>query len=298
MRIAHKKARPGAIGAGEESSGQQAQTTAYTLQAALDLAARSWPVFPCAPGAKEPLGALVPHGVKDATTDPARITDWWTRCPDANVAIATGAPAVDVFDVDNKPDGDGFDAMERAKIAGLLAGACALVRTPSGGLHLYYAGTGRGCGALPKHFLDFKATGGYVLAPPSVVDERDRKASTDPGRRGPYTLLQERKIPPAELDWEAIKRLLSPPARPRAPRRPTAHTGELPLWVTDRLAEINVPDRSAHFHSIIGACHRAGLSQDQAVDLVAPWCEAVNKYEGRVATEVTRSWAKIEGGAA
>src|SRR6266700_2778202 len=32
-----------------------------------------------------------PHGVKDATTDEATIRDWWTRWPDANIGIATGA---------------------------------------------------------------------------------------------------------------------------------------------------------------------------------------------------------------
>ena len=31
------------------------------------------------------------HGVKDASTDTKIIADWWTRWPDANLGIATGA---------------------------------------------------------------------------------------------------------------------------------------------------------------------------------------------------------------
>ena len=60
-------------------------------------------------------------------------------------------------------------AFHRLKRAGLLAGASAMVRTRSGGLHVYYAGTAQSCGSLTRHHLDFKAAGGYVLAPPSRV---------------------------------------------------------------------------------------------------------------------------------
>jgi len=75
------------------------------LVAALEYAEHGIPVFPCwgvrdrrcACGfarcqseGKHPIGELVPHGVKDASADEARIRDWWTRFPDAN--IATGSP--------------------------------------------------------------------------------------------------------------------------------------------------------------------------------------------------------------
>lgn len=188
------------------------------LAAALDYAARGWPVFPCKPGSKEPATS---HGFKDATTDPDVIRHWWRRTPAANVAIATGAPAVDVLDVDVKPDGSGYAAFNRLKRAGLLTGALALVRTPSGGLHTYFVGTGQRCGALKRHFLDFKATGGYVLAPPSTVDGRA------------YELL-DRRDASGVLDWASVARLLDPP-RPAAPRptRRRRKTGveALAAWV-------------------------------------------------------------------
>lgn len=192
------------------------------LNAALSYAARGWPVFPCEPDGKAPLGALVPNGVKNATTAPDRITAWWTRRPDANVAIATGAPALDVVDVDNKPDGNGFVAFNRIARAGLLGGAVYLVRTPSGGLHAGFPGTDQGCGRLGSHFIDFKARGGYVIAPPSTVQGR------------PYVLTEDRPTG-APVDWARIKRILDPPkpvrAIPARAGRPTRGVGALVDWL-------------------------------------------------------------------
>ena len=131
-------------------------------------------MFPCQPGQKIP---ATPHGYRDATTDPEQITDWFSRHPDRNLAIATGSPGPDVLDVDQHgPAGDGFTALIRLRDARLLDGAAAYVRTPSGGMHAYFTGTRQRCGHLPAHHLDFLATGGYVLAPPS---SRRRQALPD-----------------------------------------------------------------------------------------------------------------------
>jgi Bifunctional DNA primase/polymerase, N-terminal len=164
--------------------------------AALDYARRGWPVFPCRPGRKLP-DTL--HGCKDATTDLDRVAGWWWHSPDANIGIATGAPGPDVLDVDTKNGAPGYATLNRLKRAGLVAGAHRMVRTPSGGLHLYYAGSSWGNGALPKHGVDFRAAGGYVLAPPSNVDGT------------PYELLEERPESGAILDQDAIRVFLAPP---------------------------------------------------------------------------------------
>src|SRR4030095_6094641 len=59
----------------------------------------------CSSPAKHP---RTPHGVKDATTDPALITAWWTRWPEANVAVATGVGSgLLVIDVDSHDGRDG-----------------------------------------------------------------------------------------------------------------------------------------------------------------------------------------------
>jgi hypothetical protein len=192
----------------KEGGTRDAATSVPMLAAALTYAGRGWPVFPCRAGLKEP--ATV-HGYLDATTDAAMIRTWWDVYPRHNVAIATGHPAVDVLDVDIRPDGSGFAALNRLKRAGLLTGVQAIVRTRSGGLHLYFAGTGQRCGKLSRHYLDLKAAGGYVLMPPSFV------VADDKGPAGFYELIKERDAS-GTLDWEAVRRLLDPPV-PRASRR-------------------------------------------------------------------------------
>jgi len=202
-------------------------------------------VFPCRPGAKEP---ATPHGHQDASTDPARISSWWRQLPDANVAIATGTPGPDVLDVDVRPEGSGLPALQRVRLAGLAAGARALVRTPSGGLHLYYAGTAQGCGRLPACWLDFKASGGYVLAPPSQVAGR------------PYVLAEHR---PADgmIRWAAIRSLLDPP-RPRPQGHAASDPGALAAWV----AELPEGNRNA---GLFWACCRAAEAGRDLTPLVA-----------------------------
>jgi Bifunctional DNA primase/polymerase, N-terminal len=44
----------------------------------------------CRQPGKHPLGSLVPHGLKDATTNRARVLAWWTQYPHANIGLATG----------------------------------------------------------------------------------------------------------------------------------------------------------------------------------------------------------------
>ena len=113
--------------------------TDVTLRQALAYARRGWPVFPCLPGQKIP---ATRHGFRDATTDEQQIAEWFGRGFTWNLAIATGAPGPDVLDVDQHgPDGNGFPAYARLRRAGLLTGASAYVRTPSGGLHAYFTGT-------------------------------------------------------------------------------------------------------------------------------------------------------------
>jgi hypothetical protein len=158
--------------------------------------AQGWPVFPCEPGAKTPLTL---HGFKNASTDPDTIASWWQRWPDANIGIPTGATTFDVLDVDRKADGTGFAALGRLARSGLVTGAHRLVKTPSGGLHLYFRPNGNGNGSSRTHHLDVRGAGGYVIAPPSIVN----------GVR--YTIDDDRPNADGTLDWAACLRLLDPP---------------------------------------------------------------------------------------
>jgi len=273
---------------------------AGALRAALAYAAAGWPVFPCKPGAKVPAipRAHPPddpchgecgrqgHGFHDATTDTEIIRAWWARWPAANVAVRTGAPGPDVLDVDVRPNGDGWAAFNRLKRAGLLTGARALIRTRSGGLHVDFVGTDQPCGRLTRHHLDFKAQGGYVLAPPSFVEADEN------GPAGTYELLDHRPGT-AVLDWAKVTALLAPP-RPRRPARPASPLppGELPAGVR-RALEAPAPDRSAAMHRLVGACLRAGMDEAAIHELAASYEPAVSKYGPRLHAEVERSMERI-----
>jgi Bifunctional DNA primase/polymerase, N-terminal len=178
------------------------------LAAALRYAQADWPVFPCLPGQKAP---ATRHGFLDATTDPDKITWWWSRNPDHNVAIATGTPGPDVLDVDVHQDGSGFAAFNRLHREGLLDGVSAYIRSPSSGVHAYFTGTKQGNRRLPRHHLDFRSKGGYVVAPPSRVNGRDYELIKRPDGEG-------------RLDWATVTRLLEPEPQQRPQRsgdRPT-----------------------------------------------------------------------------
>lgn len=148
------------------------------------LARRGWPVLPChspAAGACScggdcPSPAKHPRtrrGLHQASCDPAQVTRWWRRWPEANLAVRTGAgPAgagLVVLDVDPGHGGE-------ASLVKLLATHEALpvtleVATGGGGRHLYFAHPG---GRVPNSTgrlgpgLDLRGDGGYVMAPPSA----------------------------------------------------------------------------------------------------------------------------------
>jgi hypothetical protein len=242
----------------DDDSAAMAQALAY--------ARHGWPVFPCKPGRKEP---DTPHGFKDATTDPDLITAWWTAVPGRNVAIATGAPGPDVLDVDVRPGGSGYPALRQLKRAGLLEGSLAIVATPGSGLHAYYSGTGQCSGRLPGCHLDFKATGGYVLAQPSAVG----------GRR--YRLVWHqlgRQAAAGRLDWAAAAALLDPPQRkPQAARRPGhADATRLAAWVA------RLPEGNRNAGLFWAACRAAETGHPGALDALAEAAETAGLPEQEI----------------
>jgi len=136
------------------------------LKPALKYAKMGWPVFPIVPHEKHP---LTQNGVKDATTDAAKIIAWGHKWPDANIGVATGFK-FDVLDVDGKDGARSIMWLSREHPGRSLGqGVFIRVRTPSGGDHLYLTPTE----GLPNRVrflpgLDFRAKGGYVVVPPSV----------------------------------------------------------------------------------------------------------------------------------
>ena len=174
------------------------------LGAARSLASAGVPVFPCVPGEKRP---LTRRGFHDATTDLDQVSAWWDRWPSANLAIPTGpASGIEAVDIDIGSTGSGFHAFQQARRDGLVHGWAALVRTPSGGLHVYFpARTVRGQPSwqAPKAHIDFRGTGGYILAPPSQVRQPD-------GHLSPYELQSTGLVRPSPVDASRLRNFLDP----------------------------------------------------------------------------------------
>ena len=128
------------------------------LEAALYYSKQGWKVFPVAAGSKAP--ATI-HGVKDATTDEATITNWFKTNSSLNVAVATGPESgVWVADVDPRNGGDWVSPVDTLTAS-----------TPSGGSHYFF----RWPADVPKlrrqlgTGIDVQGTGKYVLVSPSVL---------------------------------------------------------------------------------------------------------------------------------
>ncbi|WP_433543956.1 bifunctional DNA primase/polymerase (plasmid) [Streptomyces sp. CA-294286] len=212
-------------------------------------AGNGWPVHPLAPGRKTPAAncaacrepghvpqdcSCLPagrwcHGFRAATTDTARIDDWWGQHPAMGVGVACGPAGLVVLDVDahsaEVPDRGrllpGIPIHPRVDLTGLGSGFDTLallaayrgqqdpasdattlrVRTPSGGLHIWYRNTRPGTryrsstGSSTKVALawqvDIRADNGYIVAP------------TNRTPQGSYVPVGEARTPAPLPEWLA-----------------------------------------------------------------------------------------------
>ncbi|MGB3954813.1 MAG: bifunctional DNA primase/polymerase [Brooklawnia sp.] len=199
--------------------------------AARSLAAAGVPLFPCEAGGKRP---LTRRGFLDASSDPGQVAAWWSRTPDANIGLPTGARSgVVVVDVDVHGPVDGRTAWRRASEAGLVDGAGLLVRTPTGGAHAYFpttSGTEQRSWQAASAGVDFRGDGGYIIAPPS------RRTIDGTLRRYEITDLAAHSIGP--INAARLRDFLDP--RPAPPPRngdgatATVDAERLAAWVAGR----------------------------------------------------------------
>jgi hypothetical protein len=245
--------------------------------AAVRYARHGWPVFPTQaeqPGCDQGPGCdcktpLTRHGLNDAETDPGTIARWWSRHPDANVAIATGAPGPTVLDVDVAHGKPGHQSLNAAIRAGLVPSPVAAIRTPSGGSHLYYEGDAQGNGSMPRKGLDLRGRGGYVIAPPSTVHGR------------PYAVVSH-SAEPARIDFAAIRRHLEPqPGRSAwQPREGQKGVGHLAGW----LAGIQEGNRDNAFFWALNRAREAG--DMTTVDALADAARSIGLSEREIAAKI------------
>lgn len=122
------------------------------------------------------------HGWKDATNDETQIRAWWTRTPDANVAIACGPSGLAVLDIDHGLK-DGMALLtwqthnQLPRTFTVRTG-----RRPEYGFQLYYTGAIPDVGewALDGCTGQVKSAGGYVMGPGCVhPDSKEKYECTD-----------------------------------------------------------------------------------------------------------------------
>ncbi|WP_331742610.1 bifunctional DNA primase/polymerase [Streptomyces sp. NBC_01006] len=143
------------------------------------------------------------HGFHAATTDPDTLREWWRREPEFGIGVACGAAGLVIIDVDahatELPDRQrllpGIPIDDRVDLTGLQSGFDTLallaayrsrpdpcedastlrVRTPSGGMHIWYrapkgglrlrCSSGSSSRVALAWQVDVRAEGGYIVAP-------------------------------------------------------------------------------------------------------------------------------------
>jgi len=144
------------------------------------------------------------RGLTEASTDPRQIDLWWSRWPEANVGLRTGV-AMDVADIDSA---EGWHGLRH-----LLGGEMPVgprVRTGGGGWHFWFQPMEFGNRVRLLPGLDWRGTGGYVVAPPSRHVRGDYRWVRGPGA----------EFPPASPELRA---LIEGPGVAPPTHRPIAH---------------------------------------------------------------------------
>jgi hypothetical protein len=156
------------------------------LEAALGWAARGFRVFPITPGDKVP-----PRGISftnEATTDPDKIRTWWTFNPDYNYGV-TGGDGWLIVDVDAAKNG-------YASLIDLDLPDTLTVKTPGGGMHLYYRGpdVANSVDRIAPG-IDIRSHHGYVVGPGSYFADPGGKK----GYSGRYTVAADLPVADAPV---------------------------------------------------------------------------------------------------
>jgi hypothetical protein len=257
------------------------------LEAALTYAARGWRVFPLQPGSKRPAcpthtadrcnhtDPFCRHGHAGwearATTNPDRITHAWSSRP-YGIGIACGPSRLLVIDTDLPKPREQHADDGRARTSGedVLAELVAdqplpdthTVLTPSGGRHRYYLAPssqelGNTAGKLGS-LIDTRGRGGYVAAPPALVDDTA------------YRILND--APCAELPAWLTDRLTQPDSGPpplsnRPPTPMAAQSGNyLAAALAGETRQVRTAPSGRRNHTLF--CAAIALGQLVAADLV------------------------------
>ena len=173
------------------------------IEHVLGYARLGYAVLPLLPGEKRPHPRLVPHGLKEASQDPATLEAWWRSCPEAGVGLL--APeGVLVLDFDDPTAWEGLRQEHPA------LEAAPRQRTPKGGVHLFLRlpeGVKLSASVRVLEGVDLRGMGrAYVVAAPTRLKDGRTYAWEAP-------LVGPEELPPVPRDL--LLKLLPPPPPPR-----------------------------------------------------------------------------------
>jgi Bifunctional DNA primase/polymerase, N-terminal len=143
-------------------------------QEAIYYARIGWSIFPLVASGKIPYKGS--QGYKDATTNHEQIQLWWSQHPNANIGLATGARSgVIVLDIDPP---EGHFSLKELQASHSSLPDTRRSRTGNKGLHYFFLYPDDGqvyknaVGLAGLTGVDIRATGGYVVLPPSKLHGR------------------------------------------------------------------------------------------------------------------------------
>lgn len=133
-------------------------------ESAIRYAKKGFKVFPLAPQSKSK--QVLKSWKEEATQDLSKIEQWWTQNPYYNIGLVTGG-GLFVIDVDIKNNKNGFQSLQQH---GKELPTTVKVKTPSGGVHLYYRAEKQISNKVNLYDgIDIRGEDGYVVAPPSMI---------------------------------------------------------------------------------------------------------------------------------
>ncbi len=257
--------------------------------AAIAFARAGIPVFPCVTDGKHP---LTPAGFHDASRDLEQVRTWWTRWPGANIGMPTGsASGIDVVDVDVTKPPTGFAAFERVAKAGLVDGELARVRTPSGGMHVYFAAIAerpQRCWQAANAHIDFRGDGGYVIVPPSIL-------ATDIGR-APYRLYSLSAASSKPVDAVALRSFIDP-RPPRTGTRATATRAPEPSRLARWVSNLQEGERNSGLFWAACRLVEAGFAPADVETALGPSAQTAGLDEREILATISSASRRAAAGA-
>ncbi|MBP9803295.1 MAG: bifunctional DNA primase/polymerase [Candidatus Accumulibacter sp.] len=267
------------------------------LEFALRYASLGWHVFPawnvaadgrcackdlaCKNPGKHPISYIVPKGQLQATTDEEKIKIWWSRSPDANIAVVMAQSGLCAIDID--PRNGGLLTMENIEARNGPLMSDVLAFTGGGGEHrVFQLPVGYQLPGKLGDGVDVKVNGYIIVEPSNHVSGHcySWEASSDPLHGA---------VPSPLPDW--IRDLASPAAK----QDPASGGGR---YVTDaqalELREALGYLLSDDYHAWINVGQALHSIGQQGFGLWDEWSKKSDSYDP---VEMGRKWRSFKPGA-